>query len=1048
MPQDARRRPRLYTIAPDVPFLPALARALLDGMLPEPQGAPLRPRDLADWTIWLPTRRTARILAAELLEAAPAQAQILARIQPLGDVDEDELSLAAAEEAAADLPPPVPPLIRQFILADLVREWAQGDDSPLAGLVRDHGGEAMKMARALAQLLDSFENEDVPFSALDRLLNDDRPRHRLAARALLRHVRQGYRPRLERIGCMDAARRRARLIHARARAYAEAPPSGPVVAAGSTGTIPATAELLKVVAHLPQGCVILPGLDRDMDEQSWRALPEGHPQFGMKQLLEKMDAHRSEVADLPGIGTRRTPAGASRTRLLSEVMRPAETTELWPQVIATQGRALRRALQGLRRIHAEDRHAEARIIALVMRGVLEESIRDPATGRTRPKTAALITPDRALARQVRAELARWGVEVDDSAGQPLADTPPGQFVKLLLEAALEGFAPPQLAALAGHPLTRAGLERGEFLARFGPLETAVLRHLPVFPGLDGLAAAVRRRERQVREAPWREHRAVRALQATAWPRMERTAQTLADILAPLEAAFRQPGPAPFTALLEALFGTAERLSGGPGGACALWEHDAGEALAGLVSELLEHAAAAPDLSPRDMGAFLMAELAQRPLRRPQVAQARLSILGLLEARLVPADVKILAGLNEDIWPPVAQNDPFLNRPDRRELNLPVPERRIGLTAHDFVQAAANAECWLTSSARIDQQPAVASRWLLRLQALLGALGQKDACAPERPWAAWAARLDDPGQPPQPIPPPRPRPPLHMRPQRLSVSRVAGLMRQPFAFFAEHILDLAPLPDLACAVSAADLGSAIHAALERFCRAHPGPALPADAEAELAAMLHDALAEILSDAASLRWWQTRTQRMAAWLMKREQGWRKGLERAHAEVSGRLDMEIAGRAFTLSARADRIDILANGMARLIDFKTGQLPSLTPEADKYDPQLDLEAAMLRAGSFEGVPAAQVAQVALVRLSGGKPAGEIRATRPGEDISARADHALQGLRRLMTAYGREKQAYLPAGFAKAPPYMRPHAHLARWQEWRHTLAARREDRREGGGR
>ena len=1038
-----RPRPRLYAIPPDVPFLPALARAMLDGHLPAADGSPPRPQDLADWHIFLPSRRAARALAAELLKAAPADAQILARIHPLGDVDEDELvlaELAAGDALLLDLPPPVPPLVRRFLLAGLVREWAETDETwPLARIIRDHAGEALKFARALASLIDSFENEEIPFDRIGDLLAHEQPEHRLAARDLLAHVREHWPARLKEHGYMDAAARRAVLLRRLAERLAQTPPSAPVIAAGSTGTMPATARLLSTIARLPQGCVILPGLDTEMDETAWESIDEGHPQFGMKRLLERMQAHRGEVAPLPGI--HRRAEGRARTWLLSEIMRPAETTDAWVRTVTRRTEMVRKGLMGLNLLQAETRQQEAQAIALLMRRLLEE---EREQGKAR--TCALITPDRDLARQVRAMLARWNVAVDDSAGRPLADTPPGIFLKLLAEAALSGFAPEALSALASHPFAAFGLPRGTFIRQFERLQTAVLRHLPVFPGIARLPDAVRHRRQEVAEHPGFEHRAVRHLPETAWNGMEALARRMAEYLLPLVDAFAATGPQAFEPLLRTFLETAERVATDAQGACALWLEEAGEALAHAVAELLDHAGSAPAMTARDMTLFLREELAAVPVRPVHARHARLFILGLLEARLIPADVKILAGLNEGIWPPVAENDPFLNRPDRRQLGLPVPERRLGLTAHDFVQAAGNAEVWLTTSDRIDQQPAVPSRWLLRLKAVLEAAGARDALHAAHELLQWATWLDRPQasdgslRPPVPISPPSPRPPIGARPARYSVTAIDRLRRDPYGLFAEQILDLRPLPPLSCQITGRELGQIIHIALERFVQAFPD-ALPADAERQLANLLLQAFDERIDDPARRHWWAGRFARIAAWLVQQEEQWREGLERIHVECEGRLPLGLVmgDREMTLTARADRIDRLPGGRVRLMDFKTGTLPAVKPDSASYSSQLDLEVCMLLDGAFADVgKATEVIEALYVQITGGEPPGSRITLRPekGRTLADRSRAVLESARRLLAGYAAPGQPYLPVGHGSGHGHPSDWEHLSRWQEWIHGLA------------
>ena len=1021
----ARGRPRLYTIPPDVDFLPAMARAMLDGHLPCPRQQRPAPESLADWRIFLPSRRAARGLAAALLEAAPAQSQILARITPLGDPSEDELALTeeAGLEALQTLPPPIHPLTRRFLLARLVRNWAGEDRATrLSAIIRAHPGEAMKMARSLGELIDSFENEEIDFSAMETLLDAEQPEHRLAARQLLRAIRDGYPEELAKLGLMGAAARRAALIRLQAQNFRADPPSAPVIAAGSTGSMPATAHLLATIARLPQGCVILPGLDREMDDAAWQALEPSHPQFGLKALLEHMGADRHEVEDLPAIS--RPAHGPARARLLSLALRPAAATGHWREIAGASTQGLADGVRGLRVISAADQRQEAACIALIMR----DALRQPR------RTATLITPDRELARQVRAELARWDLDVNDSAGLPLSATPPGAFARLLAEAALERFAPQMLAAVLAHPLACFGFSRRDFSARAQALEAAVLRQVDVFPGIDALPAIVRRRRKEALEAPWREHRASRAL-GDDWDMIEETAAVVSGALRPLQDAFSARDGS-LEELTRLHMGVAEAIATAREGASGLWQGQAGEALAALCADVLDNAAAAPRFEPAGYAAFLAGEMAARPVRPPQAAHPRLSILGLLEARLVGADVTILGGLNEGVWPRVAENSPWLNRPDCEKLHLPAPERRIGLAAHDFAQAAARGEVWLTLSEKIDQQPAEPSRWILRLRALLKAAGEEISLEADAKWRAWVGALNQPERMRGPVAPPAPRPPVRLRPRRFSVSRITTLMHEPYAVFARDILRLDPMPPLTAQVTPREKGLIIHAALEAFARAHP-TALPPDPEAAIMESLQNALADVLGEDARGVFWLAQFRRMAAWLAARERIWRARARTIRAEKTARMELSVDGGDFILSARADRIDELVDGRCRLIDYKTGVLPAVRPDSKGYSPQLDLEAAMLARGLFEDTPKAEVAELLHVRLSGGEPAGEIRAlsTPPPP---RRAEDALAGARALLAQYMDPGQPYLPLDHGARERLPHDFDHLSRWREWTQGLAGR----------
>lgn len=1032
MPAERRhRRPRVYTIDPDVPFLPALARAIVDGHLAFPDRRPPAPHEIAGWHIFLPSRRAARALAAAVLEQARQAGGVLPRIRPLGDVDEDELAFAvAASDPLHNLPPPIAPLARRFALAGLIAEWAEDNDEwPLAGIIRHTPGEAIRLAASLGRLIDLCENARLPLGALSRVheLTADRPEHRLATLELLAFIAAEYPGLLERTGRMGAAARRSELLRAAARALQDDPPPQPVIAAGSTGSIAATAGLLSVIARLETGCVVLPGLDRTMGDADWEALEESHPQYGMKQLLEHMGVHREEVEELPG--SEHFCRRPHRVRLVREAMRPAETTENWRDSAIRDAKALRAGAKGLHLIEAPSRHLEARAIALLMREVLEQP----------EKTCTLITPDRDLARAVRAELARWDIAVDDSAGEPLADTPPGIFLRLLAEAARHDGAPPQLAALLAHPLARFGMARADVAQAARLLEVAVLRPVVNWPGLAALPKLVRERRAEAPGNP-HEHRAAKAIDDGQWRMIERLAERIATALQDICELFTRRGPIALDRLLRVHLHAAETIATGADGTQWLWRGETGAALAAAIHDILGHATAAPAVSPASYTAFFFPELAARPVRAPALADGRLTIHGLLEARLLQADRIILGGLNEGVWPPIADNDPWLNRPDKAHLTLPLPERFIGLAAHDFAQAAAGPEVWLTCAAKIDQQPAEKSRWLLRLEALLRAAGAADALKPDPAHdpLRWAEALDLPDDPPHPIAPPAPAPPADLRPKHISASRVGVLRNDPYGYYARHILRLEKLPELPCRLTPLVLGTAMHAGLEAFLHAHPRT-LPEAAEDRLREHLEAALAARIADAATRRFFAARFQRLAGWLIERERQWRDGLEEILAETKGRVTFSAGGHDCTLSAIADRIDLLRGGKARLIDFKTGNPPARDPAAQGYDPQLDLEAAILIRGGFGEAGARGVAEMMYVKITGGTPAGEIQPLAKAKGLPTLADRAawaLDGLARLLGDYLDPAQPYWPVLRGGHDDY----GHLARRDEWQHVQMAQDE--------
>lgn len=974
----------VFTVAPGLSFVDALA----EGILQRAGGDPLR---LARHLVLLPTRRACRSLREAFLRLGGGRPLLLPRMRPLGELDEDELLLLdeTAAEDGLDLPPAVPPLRRQLLLARLIVAMAGG-----RGGQAPSPAQAAQLAAELGRLLDQVQTEGLDFANLAGLVPAEYAQHWQITLDFLKLLTEHWPAILAQDGLMDAAERRRRLLLAEAERWRANPPEFPVIAAGSTGSMPATAALLAVVARLPQGVVVLPGLDRDMDDAAWEAVDAGHPQAALKALIERIGVDRRDVR----LWQRTAAPRPGRARLASELMRPAATTEAWRDLEGIGGEAL----DGVTLLDCPGPREEAGAIALMLRQALEVPER----------VAALITPDRALARRVAAEMRRWGVEVDDSGGRPLALTPPGMFLRLVADMADQGFAPhPALAALK-HPLAAGGMPAGAFRRNVRRLEVAVLRGPRPAPGFAGMRAA----------APQRA-----ADNGQSWDEaMDRWLAGLERLAAPFAGLLVQE-QAPLAELLRAHVAFAEALAGDDRlpGAARLWAGDAGEAAARFVADLADAAAALPTVSGTTYAALFETLLATAVVRPRWGGHPRVHILGQLEARLQHADLVILGGLNEGTWPPQAGADPWMSRPMRAAFGLPLPERRIGLAAHDFAQAFCAPEVVLTRATRVDGTPTVPSRWLLRLAAVLEAAGQ--AMPPPPPWADWFARLDRPERL-QPGAVPEPRPPVAARPRRLSATEIETWMRDPYGIYARRILDLKALDPIDADPGAADYGSVVHGALEDFLRAHPGP-LPADAEARLLECGRLRFAPLMALPAVHAFWLPRFERIARWFVGIEAERRDAVARTVCEARGSIDIAGPAGPFTLTARADRIDMLADGSLVLIDYKTGAPPSAKEVAAGYAPQLPLEAAIALAGGFPEVPGTAVSALEYWRLKGGETGGEIRAA--GADAGGLAATALEGVRGLVEVFDLPETPYRARPHPDYAPRFSDYLHLARVKEW-----------------
>jgi ATP-dependent helicase/nuclease subunit B len=975
--------PRWFNIEAGRPFLEDLARGLTEAL------APLGPDALAAATVLTPTRRAGRDLAEAFLAVSGSGAVLLPQLRALGDLDEGEPPFEPGD-LALDLPPAISASRRRFELARLVT----GHQDAL-GRTLDAAG-ALELADALAGFLDSVEIEEAaPLELIDGLAPEALARHWQVSAGFLKLALEAWPARLQALGLMDVGARRVALLRALAERWTADPPDHVVIAAGSTGSQPAVADLMTVIAGLPQGAVVLPGLDLSLAETAWTEVGEQHPQGGLKRLLERAGARRSDVRPWRGEAASR---GRWRRRLINEALRPAEATADWLaqiRLLRDEGVAegidpIAAGLEGLSVVYARAEEEAATAAALLLREALE----------TPERTAALVTPDAALARRVSARLTRWGVAADSSAGAPLAGYPIAALVGLAARAALDPLDPVTLLGVAKHRFVRFGLDDGPLSAARRDLEWALRG--PRRDQWDAIAAQIRSDGALVLLNGLRE-----------------AAERLA---APFAAGPARPSGAA-VALAEAI----ETLARGPDGATGdLWGGLAGECAAALIASLIEESDGLPDVTPAGFVELIDALIARETVRGGGATHPRLRILGAIEARLARADLVVLAGLEEGVWPQGAPVDPFLSRPMRAELGLPPPERRLGLAAHDFAQGACAPETVLIAAERRDGAPAVASRWLWRLETLVRGAGLP---LPARPALLEQARALDAPDRFAPAGRPVPTPPVEVRPRTLPVTGVERWIRDPYAVYARYILRLRPLDRPGEPVEALARGTAIHAAFERFAREHPGP-LADDAQDTFAAILIACLEEAGVPTHRLAREQALAKNVAPWVVAFEGRRRPGAELL-IEQSGATTFEAPGGPFTVTAKADRIERRGR-IADVLDFKTGSAPTAKQVASGLAPQLTLTAAILADGGFADIGPAAPGELAYIRVSGGRVPGreEIRA-HPNESPTMAAQ-ALDGLKRRVAAFDVRATPYVAWA---TPQFMGKwggdYDHLGRLWEW-----------------
>ena len=1036
---------RVFSVPLSAPLLRTVIAALIDGRLVAGFEARAHPERLAETTLYLPTRRAGRMAREIFLDELKADAAVLPRIVALGDIDEDELAFAEQAEqyggaAPLDIPPKLGELDRRLTLARLVAAWARSPVS--APLVVGGPASTLALAGDLARLMDDMVTRGVGWEALDGLVPDQLDKYWQYSLEFLQIARRAWPAHLAEIEKIEPAARRDRLIEAEARRLT-AHHEGPVIAAGSTGSMPATAKFLHAVATLRQGAVVLPGLDTDLDDDAWQLIggirdaqgrlttppAPNHPQFAMYALLDRLGIKRGDVEILG------EPAPLGRDVLVSEAMRPSNATAAWHRRLGQPDivEKISAGLTHLAVIEAANPEMEALAIAVAMR-----------EARHLDKSAALVTPDRALARRVMAALGRWNLEFADSGGDGLMDTSAGIFARLTAETAARQLEPPTLLALLKHPLCRLGGGRGAFRDTIETLELALLRGTRPQAGSSGLARDFDRFRLELEKLRRRETSSLHGSEPRArlrddeLDRAGRLIKLLHDALSPLES-LNASKPYDFAELAEHHRNALMDLSRDQHDAAMAFGGPEGSALASAFDELLgERPRSGLMVQIGDYPEVFQTAFGDRMVRRPESPSTQLHIYGQLEARLTQSDRVILGGLVEGVWPPAPRADPWLSRPMRHELGLDLPERRIGLSAHDFAQLLGADEVILSHAAKVGGAPAVASRFLHRLEAVAGEERWRAAKAAGEKYVRFADQLDQPDKI-DPIPQPMPKPPRATRPLKLSVTAIEDWLRDPYTIYAKYILKLAPLDPVDMPLSAADRGSAIHDALGEFTQTF-ATRLPERPALALRGIGEKYFAPLMERPEARALWWPRFLRIADWFADWEIARRGNLPMIAAEIRGEIPIPLDhDRTFVLSARADRIERRHDGTFAILDYKTGQPPTGKQVRMGLSPQLTLEAAILREGGFEGILAgASVGELVYIRLSGNNPPGEQKSLElkinkgdTPQPPDQAATEARQKLEALIRAFENEDQAYTSLNLSMWSNRYGSYDDLARIKEW-----------------
>ncbi|MCC8933246.1 double-strand break repair protein AddB [Rhizobium ipomoeae] len=1047
------KAPRLLTIPPGRPFLRTLTEALLDGRLTDGfRYDPDDPLALAAVTLLVPTRRAARVLRSEFVDLLGGRAAILPDIRTLGETDDDSGFFDLNAPSLMDLAPPVSGTVMLLELARLILAWRNQlpdivrsihADTPLVAPASP--ADAVWLARALVELIEAAETEGCDWSDLDKLQSADFGSWWQLTLEFLKIATSFWPARLEELVRSSPARHRDAVLRAEAERFRRQGADGPVIVAGSTGSIPAAAELIAAIAELDHGVVVLPGLDLDMPDDDWEKLNDrdislmrqspavrGHPQYGLAHLLRHMKLERADVQVLePAMQALR-----DRAEFLSRAMAPAEATDTWK---AWRGgmddHRVLNAFRDVALIETANEREEATAIAIALRLGLEQASDNPES------RVALITPDRALARRVMSELARFGIEADDSAGTPMTGTQAAMLTQVVAEACLRPGDPVAIVSLIKHPLARFGFaaedmrkaaDTLERIALRGGLATLDLAEMePLFAGGLELHLADRHKPQ------WRI-----AISPEEIDLARELAKRVTAAVEPLVSSLVRSRDGHILSQRLTLSDWAERTGrvlesvtiDERADLAGLWGDAAGEALARLLADVLETDGQieADGAQWVDILTALMAGQAVKPraMRHPRVF-----IFGTLEARLQNVDMMVIGGMNEGSWPGQTKNNPFLSRVMKTEVGLEPPERQIGQVAHDFQMACGTRNLIFSRALRQGSAPTVASRWLQRLMALGGTL-LEDAMRERGQIYRRYADLIDQGESQAPAQRPAPRPRVDLQPRSFSFSEVGRFRRDPYAIYARRILRLDQIDTFNQDPGAAERGTLYHRIVERFIReGHDPDRLDA---LEILHRITDE--EFLAEALPLHIdivWRQRFYSVASAFLTWERQRRPEIRRSLTEVRGNVLLRPID--ITISGIADRIDIRGGGFADIIDYKTGLNPSANQARSLLDPQLALEAAALLEGAFKPAGDVKPLNLVYVRL---RPGDRFSTDQVNNEMATRGDskksalelatQSVDELGRFVQALQSGERGYVSRLIpAEQNSYGGEYDHLARVAEW-----------------
>ena len=960
---------KIYNIPYSAPFFENIAARFLENYKDNPLA-------LSDVVFLVPNRRSVQNLKEAFLHQNGLTPFLLPKIVPVQEADEDELFFELGE--AADLPAAISNEERIFLFARMIASKKSDYN------IKDISfAQSLALASDLGKLIDLSYQEGLSFDNLEKIVPEEYASHWQETLKFLKIITTFWPEILSERKMTDAALRRNMLLKLKAQNLFKNTKNQKIVAAGVSAPFEILKEVLREISNIEGNEIYIYGLDRNIDENLWNeGLSETHPQFEKRELLKCLNVNRDEVQDVV------KAQNILREKFVSEVMRQAQTTDAWRKIDEN----IKDGIEGIKLIEAEDTFEEAMVIALVLREVLE----------TPQKTAALVTSDRTLARLTADVLKRFGVQIDDSAGLPLHLSPVGIFLRQIADVLDKDFEPNALAALKKNPYMRLGWSGFEMRQKVRDAEFE--KRLPRY-GQGRITTKDDEIDALIKEA----------------------FGEMSELYAKEKVSFKE--------LLKAHISLAERLAQEKEttGAQNLWKHEDGRLCAATLAKILDKAEIAGEIEPYQYSAALTTLLANQMVRKPYGSHPRLKILGPIEARFSSFDVMIAGSLNEGVWPLALNVDPFMSRPMKKDFGLPVPEKSIGVSADDLSAILNAKEVYLTRALRTGGTPQSKSRYWLRIETVIKALGLDSSVVYDLFYKNLALKLEGLDSPKaiKNIEPAAPRPPKNARPREFSASSLKTLMESPYDVYAGRILGLKKLDPLDERLDNKDFGTLVHKILERFCKEYPYK-IDESAQKVLRQIAKTELEENCKDDFKKAFWSASIEKVLDFIVKVEGDYRQDIQKVRTEVSGCTIVHAAGGDVVLKARTDRLDETIDGQYQIVDYKTGTPPKKSDVLKGYFPQLPLEAIIAQAGGFDEketgkkLPAKKVKKLLYWGVE--KDIQVLIDQNLDELLSEAKEH----IKALIDAFDDEKTPYL---FNPNPAHKNEYSdyeHLSRYKEWK----------------